>query len=383
MGKVLLVDDEEKILAAARRSLGSTFEIRIAVGPDAGLAILQTEKEFAVIVTDMSMPGMTGIEFLKRAAKIVPDTVNIMLTGNADIDVATDAFNEGSLFRYFQKPLPGDILAKGIRAALRQHQLVVAEKQLLTQTLSGTIKLLTNVLETMDPAAFARSSKMRGWLRELRGEVRFQKTWTIEMAARLAPIGAFMLPPTLLAKAQAGTPLDEDEKQEFEKVPLAAAELLRKIPRMEDVTAIITHMQTPYHELRNDPISEIKTVYDGARLLHILGALADRVMEGERLDAALTDFMADGREFDAQLVEIITPALLEADARNYESDNPNIHKLTLAELVPGDILRANMIKRVSGELILPEGNELNDVILNRIRNAENAGAVLEPILIER
>src|SRR5205085_9651219 len=94
-------------------------------------------QSYAVVVADMRMPKMDGVELLSRLRTLTPTTVRIMLTGNADQQTAIDAVNEGHIFRFLNKPCPPETLEKTLRAALNQHHLITAEKELLELTLTG------------------------------------------------------------------------------------------------------------------------------------------------------------------------------------------------------------------------------------------------------
>jgi DNA-binding NtrC family response regulator len=80
--KILFVDDEPNVLQSIKRGMRSEFELDIACGGQEGLASIQSSGPYAVVVSDMRMPGMNGIEFLEQARALAPDTVRIMLTGN-------------------------------------------------------------------------------------------------------------------------------------------------------------------------------------------------------------------------------------------------------------------------------------------------------------
>src|SRR5262245_27435755 len=98
--KILCVDDEPNILEGYQRSLRKDFQIEIATGGTEGLEAMTRNGPYAVIVSDMRMPGMDGVQFLSRVKDISPDTVRVMLTGNADQQTAIEAVNEGSIFRF-------------------------------------------------------------------------------------------------------------------------------------------------------------------------------------------------------------------------------------------------------------------------------------------
>ena len=143
--RVLLVDDEQNVLDGFRRNLRK-FDITTAIGPLEGLQEVETNGPFAVVVSDLQMPQMDGIEFLTKVEAMVPKTVRIMLTGQADMSVSIAAVNEGHVFRFLNKPCPPELLAATLNDAIEQYRLVEAERQLLEETLRGAVEVLTDVL---------------------------------------------------------------------------------------------------------------------------------------------------------------------------------------------------------------------------------------------
>lgn len=135
--KILFVDDEVAVLDSLRRNLGRCYDLETAVGPEAGLGRLETAGPFAVIVSDLRMPGMDGVAFLAKAREIAPDAVSIMLTGHGDLDAAMAAVNEGHIFRFLTKPCPPAILARSLDAALAQYRMAAADRELLRVTLEN------------------------------------------------------------------------------------------------------------------------------------------------------------------------------------------------------------------------------------------------------
>jgi len=135
--KILFVDDEGAVLDSLRRNLGRCYDLETAVGPEEGLRRLKTSGPFAVIVSDLRMPGMDGVAFLAKAREIDPDAVPVMLTGHGDLDAAMAAVNEGRIFRFLTKPCPPDVLARSLDAALAQYRLAAADRELLHVTLEN------------------------------------------------------------------------------------------------------------------------------------------------------------------------------------------------------------------------------------------------------
>jgi len=99
------------------------------------------------------MPVMNGVQFLAYVGKCYPETVRIMLTGQADLNAAMAAVNEGHVFRFLSKPCPATILARTLAAALDQYRLITAERELLRHTLMGSITMLAEILSAVAPAA--------------------------------------------------------------------------------------------------------------------------------------------------------------------------------------------------------------------------------------
>src|SRR5262245_60226821 len=111
--KILLVDDEPNILDGYRRELRDRFCVETATGGEEALKKIEQEGPFAVVVSDLKMDGMSGIELLTQVRKICPDSIRIMLTG-AGFESAVAAVNEGHIFRFLTKPCTSDDLAKAL-----------------------------------------------------------------------------------------------------------------------------------------------------------------------------------------------------------------------------------------------------------------------------
>jgi putative two-component system response regulator len=129
--RILFVDDEPNVLSAHRRELRKKFDVETATSAEEGLKIVAAHGPFAVIVSDYRMPQGDGNRFLAAVKNIAPDSVRVMLTGYADIDMAMRAINDGSVFRFLTKPCAADTLGNTLTAAVQQYRLVTAEKELL------------------------------------------------------------------------------------------------------------------------------------------------------------------------------------------------------------------------------------------------------------
>jgi len=188
--RILLVDDEPLVLVALHRALSTDFHIEMAVGSDEAMQALENQGPFAVLVSDFKMPGMNGVQFLTHSGKCYPETVRIMLTGQADLHAAMAAVNEGQVFRFLTKPCPAKVLARTLEAALDQYRLITAERELLRRTLMGSITLLTEVLSAVDPAAFSCSFRIKRYVMAIGGGGDSFPDWVHSRAASQRGPGA-------------------------------------------------------------------------------------------------------------------------------------------------------------------------------------------------
>lgn len=125
--QILFVDDEQSILDGIERLLHGKYSISKALCAEQGLASIQLFGPFAIVVSDMRMPGINGARFLARVHQMAPDTVTMLLTGHRDLDTAVVALNEGHIFRYLKKPCKKEELVKAIQMGLAQYRTNIAK----------------------------------------------------------------------------------------------------------------------------------------------------------------------------------------------------------------------------------------------------------------
>jgi DNA-binding NtrC family response regulator len=141
---ILLVDDDAAVLSTHLRLLAPLtltargappVSIETATSGAEAESYLLTHPACAVVVSDLRMPGMDGLALLERARNVRPDAVRIILTAHADLQSATEAINRTAVFRLLDKPCRGEALRTAVTDALRTHQRVIAERQLLEHAL--------------------------------------------------------------------------------------------------------------------------------------------------------------------------------------------------------------------------------------------------------
>lgn len=120
--RVLVVDDDTNLLNGLRRQLRRKFDLEFVAGGQDAKARIESGEVFAVVVSDMQMPVVNGLELLGFIKDKSPSTVRIMLTGNADVETAKRAQDEADVFCYLNKPCGANELASTISDALEKHK---------------------------------------------------------------------------------------------------------------------------------------------------------------------------------------------------------------------------------------------------------------------
>ena len=147
--KILFVDDEPNVTQALQRALRQEpYEIFTAASAAAALAILAANV-IDLVVSDERMPGMPGSVFLGKVRETYPDTVRIILSGQANLEDVVRAINEGEIYRFCMKPINASELGVTIRQALQQKRLIEQSRRLLREYQKRS--LLLNELERSQP----------------------------------------------------------------------------------------------------------------------------------------------------------------------------------------------------------------------------------------
>lgn len=133
---ILIVDDEEMILKSIVRVLrNENYQILTAQSGEKGLTVLK-DYDVHLVISDQKMPGMNGLDFLKRVKRDYPQILTIMLTGQSELEIAMDAINEAGVYKFILKPWNDNDLKVTIRRALETLELIWERESLLQQVKS-------------------------------------------------------------------------------------------------------------------------------------------------------------------------------------------------------------------------------------------------------
>ncbi|MDD4155280.1 MAG: response regulator [Candidatus Cloacimonetes bacterium] len=383
--KILFVDDEENVLQAFKRNFYKIFNLSTALSGNEAIALIN-ENEFAVVITDMRMPEMNGIELLDKIKDISPDTVRMMLTGYADIETTLNAVNQGNIFRFMTKPWPSDQLQRMIIAGIRQYRMIKTEKEILEKTLSGIIQLLNQILALTNPIAMDKTHRMYNYAKHIINKLNIEDSWQFEIASLLSQLGCINLSDDLILKQykpkfkdfkafdQFQYDMNSEEKELFLTHPEIGEHLLKSIPRMNIISKIIGNQFKTYNELKNDKLLSFNTIMIGAQILRICNDLDNAVLSGYTINEILT-FMLDRPDtYNNYIVKQLF------DFKDIERKYI-IQEMKVSELSPSMITQDNVLSK-NGIILVTKEIQLTPTSIEILRTYSKGAGVKEPIKVK-
>jgi len=119
--KILIVDDEASNLRALERLFRTEYDVMTAGSGADALSLLE-HHDMALLIADQRMPEMSGVELMRRTARLRPHMVRILLTGYTDVDSLIEAINTGNVYKYVTKPWNNDDLLLTVARALEHYE---------------------------------------------------------------------------------------------------------------------------------------------------------------------------------------------------------------------------------------------------------------------
>jgi CheY-like chemotaxis protein len=372
--RVLFVDDELQVLDGIQRSLRKQVDLRTAPSGAEGLVLLREAGPFALVVSDMRMPIMNGAQFLAKVREHWPDTVRMILSGQADFQATIAAVNDGHIYRFLSKPCPAEQLLGAVADGLKQYRLITAEKVLLEQTLSGSIKMLIEILGMVSPAASSRASRLQRYVIELAEALALPNRWQWGLAALASQIGCVALPKEILSKVESAQELSDEEKRLYESHPQVAGKLLAAIPRLEDVAAIVT---SQFGSLsfagKPEDICQWDVRSTGELLLRTAFEFDRLTMRGAT-GASAADTL---RKLSLGLSQPVIKALLLVKVAH---QGLIVRQVRVKDLAPGMILDEDLMSP-KGIRLVPAGQEVTRSLMVRLLSIADGVGVAEPFRV--
>jgi response regulator RpfG family c-di-GMP phosphodiesterase len=373
--RVLFVDDEPQVLEGIQRSLRKHVDMLTATSGADGLRLVRESGPFALVVSDMRMPVMTGAQFLSQVRQAQPDAVRMILSGESDLKATIEAVNEGNIYRFLSKPCAPDKLLAAVEDGLKQYRLLTGEKVLLEQTLSGSVKMLVEIVGMVSPAASRRASRLQRYVTEVAAALALPAHWEWDLAASVSQIGYVGLPKDVASKIEAAEALTEEERRLHESHPEIAAKLLAAIPRLENVAAIVAIQLAPIDFNGKCPdLQQWDTRTLGQLLLRCAVEYDRLIGQGVAREAAIEQL----RGLKVGFPQAVCKAFGTLKMANGMFTVRPVH---LKELAPGMILEEDVVS-AKGIRLVPAGHEITRTLIVKLQSIAQGIGVSEPFRVK-
>jgi hypothetical protein len=259
-------------------------------------------------------------------------------------------------------------LVPAINAGVEQNELIRSEKELLEQTLLGSIKVLTEVLGAASPEAFGRSLRIAQFVRHIASKFSLAFRWRLEAAAALSQLGFVTLDADLIQKCASGGKLSQEDQAHFETHPRAGMALLAGIPRLEASAWMIGQQlrQEIPAQIPKLPEAWVKETVLGARILKL--AVAFDHLRIKRSDEEAINILGTRRsEFGGELVDALSG--IKTVVGGMESRRVSVLKLATGMFLDQDVCNKQ------GMLLMAKGQEITGAVLLKLENFAKTGVV--------
>src|ERR1044072_8903689 len=342
---ILIVDDEVEITEILADLLSEEYDCIRAGSAEEALTRLQ-ESTFQLVISDITMPGMSGLDMIPHVKEISPDTVVVMISGMQTVESAIGALRLGA-FDYLMKPFDLRQVEAVVKRALEHHDLVVAKQRYenhleelveqrtieldkalnsLEAAYRSTLKALTAALETRDSETHGHSERVVTYSLRLGREygLNSDEMKALEFGSLLHDIGKIGVPDSILRKP---AKLTEEEWVRMREHPLHGQQILRGIEFLQGASRVVAQ----HHEkwdgtgyplgLRQEEIDICARIFSVADAFDAI--TSDRVYRrGKPYEAASQELDEwAGRQFD--------PKVVEAFHRVPKEDWEELHRLSL------------------------------------------------------
>ena len=410
---ILIVDDEEIILTALQEILRRAgYEAVTFSDPLAAVAELQ-RRQFSVIITDQTMPGMSGLELLAEARKVQPFATRILITAVLRLDTVIEAINKGEIFRFIVKPWLREEFIATVQNAVQRYDLIYQNSHLhsttqsmneqlvelnrsleqqiklvaqqnqqlagmngaLEQNLVRSMELCVRTMQTFYPSLGSQTWRVAEVCKAIAAQLKLSPAdrHVLESSALLHDIGLVGLQRQTIKKWHEGRePLTTAEKALIEQHPILGQELANFSSGLEKVGEVIRAHHEHYDgsgypdQLVGEKIPWL------ARLLAVVVAYASSPLTSPEAVAQIKAH--SGTWYDPEAVRALLHNLNVSQVTRQERE------IDLGELRPGMVL-SRCIYTSNGLVLVPEGQQINATYIEKLLNHNRIQPLGQTLLV--
>ncbi len=372
---VLIVDDTSENIDVLNCILSESYKIKVALNGEKALKITQKSPP-SLILLDIMMPDMDGYEVC-RQLKADPRTKHIpviFVTAMSEIEDETKGFALGAV-DYITKPVSPPIVEARVKTQIELQSARQQAENLLSKTLMGSVKLMTDILALVNPQAFSQAPRLKRYAHDIAVKLKLPDLWRFEMAALLSQIGCVTLPLEILEKVATDDKLSVREKELYTSHPTVGEELLKNIPRLGLIAQIIGRQQETItlHQLKG-PIEEWDRAMLGGQILKVIIDYDRLITMGESSRSALVEMKNRGGIYVSEILNAL-------DDTQGDSTEIMEKSVFIEDFKEGMVLLED-VTTASGTKLIEKGSEVTDNVLRLMSRYSKHRKIKEPVRVQ-
>jgi putative two-component system response regulator len=373
---ILVVDDTTENIDVLNGILSDTYKIKVALNGEKALKIASSKEPPDLILLDIMMPGIDGYEVCKRLKKspVTKSIPVIFVTAKGEVDDETKGFELGAV-DYITKPVSPPVVLARVKTHLELKNAHTRMEQLLSKTLLGSIKLMTDILALINPQAFSQASRLKKLAHDMAINLELPDVWRYEIAAMLSQIGCVTIPKDILNKVAEGKNLSPREREIYTSHYLVTHDLLTNIPRLETIAEMIVNQsETLGLHVATSDYNEWAPHVLGGQILKLTHDFDKLTSAGITPSDAILNLSNRGGVYPQALMN----SLMEI--QDIVKDNETESNANIDELQSGMTLAENIVTD-DGTIIVGKGNEVTATVLNLLKRYSKHRKIKEPIRV--
>lgn len=369
--RILIVDDTPSNIRVLNGILKDQYHVSVATNGIAALEIANSEHSPDLILLDIMMPEMDGYEVCKRlkASKTTSKIPIIFVTAMGKIEDETKGFELGCV-DYITKPISPPIVLARIGTHLELKNAKNRVDQLLSKTLLGSIKMMSDIVSMINPMVFSQSSRLKKYASQIGQDLNLPGIWRLEIATTLSQIGTILIPNHILKKVRDGKTLTVEEQQLFNTHTSIAKELISNIPSLEIIGQIIERQR------ENPPDTDFNTwdfVTTSSQILKLIHDYDKLIIAGRSQSDSFSILHEQKENYSKKLLAM----LVELEGAKPE----NVSKMVyLKDLREGMVLLEDVICD-SNVILVGKYTEISENILYLLLKNAKQREIREPMRV--
>ena len=350
------------------------YRVHVAQNGLEALKVVETTPP-DLILLDVMMPELDGFETCKRlkASEQTKEIPVIFLTAKTEIEDVIEGFELGAA-DYVTKPFKSEELLVRVNTHLELKNAREHIEQLLSQTLTGSVKVLMDILSMVHPAIFSQTSRLKRYVSDIARCLELPDVWRFELAAFLSHIGCIILPAETLEKLHCGKDLSKAEEEEYITHPAVGRNLLSNIPRLELVAEMIGRQQDILDAGDSQkPLDEWDIAVIGGQILKAVIEFDRLSFTGKSPGAVLNQMRSGEGNYMSEVLDALEKTLAGKSEIIIQCDS-------LSDLREGMVLHEDITSTDDMKLVA-QGSELSGNLISFLKRFSERRSIKFPIQV--